>query len=373
MKWIEIKSFKLKKKRRTLQCLHIKNKNAKNNKNIILFSQSQKTNLGTILPRLIDISNFFKISIITYEYTNCINQSKVIEDCNLLYDYLTKIDSISSIYLMGISMGTFANFSVISEKSTKINNIIAISPTWVFTPMILRSSEESNKAKKEINQIFELINRFNIPVLVVHGKKDNYVKYLLSLSLTRRINKVMEWYPKDGKHLNILETMRTKLFIKMSNFYMGFYGKKNLNLINQSGGNNISINKFSHNNNLSTFSNFDGHFNQNSNYINTSSSDTIQPTSKIVDETPIFDAKKNSTSNEHSTNFVVSFNPEKVSEQSNENDDTNSNGKEELYGTFMPGDVVPSMTNPTSSIVKSNANNGFTFVDNSNNVIQIGK
>ena len=119
MKWIEIKSFKLKKKRRTLQCLHIKNKNAINNKNIILFSQSQKTNLGTILPPLIDIANFFKISIITYEYTNCINQSKVIEDCNLLYDYLTKIDSISSIYLMGVSMGTFANFSVISEKSTK--------------------------------------------------------------------------------------------------------------------------------------------------------------------------------------------------------------------------------------------------------------
>ena len=370
MKWIEIKSFKLKKKRRTLQCLHIKNKNAINNKNIILFSQSQKTNLGTILPPLIDIANFFKISIITYEYTNCINQSKVIEDCNLLYDYLTKIDSISSIYLMGVSMGTFANFSVISEKSTKINNIIAISPTWVFTPMILRSSEESNKAKKEINQIFELLNRFNIPVLVVHGKKDNYVKYLLSLSLTRRINKVMEWYPKDGKHLNILETMRTKLFIKMSNFYMGFYGKKNL--INQNGNNNISINKFSHNNNLSTFLT-----SQNCNYIDNSNSDAIQPMSKNVDETPIFNDKKNSSSNpksnENSTNYIVSFNPEKVSEQSNENEDTNSNGNEELYGTFMPGDVVPSMTNPTSSIVKSNANNGFTFVDNSNNVIQIGK
>ena len=99
--------------------------------------------------------------------------------------------------------------------------------------------------------------------------------------------------------------------------------------------------------------------------------------SKNVDETPIFNTKKNSSSNpksnENSTNYIVSFNPEKVSEQSNENEDTNSNGNEELYGTFMPGDVVPSMTNPTSSIVKSNANNGFTFVDNSNNVIQIGK
>ena len=39
----------------------------------------------------------------------------------------------------------------------------------------------------------------------------------------------------------------------------------------------------------------------------------------------------------------------------------------------MPRDLVPSMTNPTSSIVKSHANNGFTFVDNSKNVIKIGK
>lgn len=347
MKWIELKTFKLKKKRRTLQCIHIKNKNAKNNKSIILFSQSQKTNIGTVLPSLIDMASFLKMSIITYEYTNCVNQNKVIEDCNMLYDYLTKIDSITSIYLMGISMGTFANFSVISDKSTKINNIIAISPTWVFSPLILRSSEESNKAKKKINQIFELINRFNIPVLVVHGKKDNYVKYLLSLSLTRRINKVMEWYPKEGKHLNIIETMRTKLYIKISNFFMGFYGKKNMSIINKNGNNN------------------------NNNLLDTSNNDNIQPTSKNVDETPIFDAKKINTSSKVSAgDYVVSFNPEKVS---NENEDNDSNGKEELYGTFMPGDVVPSTTNPTNSIVKSNVNNGFTFVDNSNNVIQIGK
>ena len=368
-KWINLKSFKLKKKRKSVQCFHIKNNNSKNISNIILFSQSQKSNFGTILPFLLDLSSFFKTSIITYEYSNCSNETKVIEDCQLVYDYLSALDSINTISMIGISVGSFANFSALNRTNQKIMDIVAISPTWVFSPTSLKtSSNESNQNKKKINETFEIINQLEIPVFIIHGKEDKYVKYLLSLSLTRRIKKIMEWYPKKGKHLNIITTYRSKLYSKMMNFYLGFYGKNSIKGKNFSYlSNDTSFNKFSHNNNLSTFSTFEGHFGQFKN-------ENVQITDKninaqIVDETPMFERKTNQKNKEPliEDNLLTTKN-QKLSSLKSSSNSSKDHQVDELYGTFMPGDILPSFTNINStSLIKSSVNGGnnnaFTFVD----------
>ena len=368
-KWINLKSFKLKKKRKSVQCFHIKNNNSKNISNIILFSQSQKSNFGTILPFLLDLSSFFKTSIITYEYSNCSNETKVIEDCQLVYDYLSALDSINTISMIGISVGSFANFSALNRTNQKVMDIVAISPTWVFSPTSLKtSSNESNQNKKKINETFEIINQLEIPVFIIHGKEDKYVKYLLSLSLTRRIKKIMEWYPKKGKHLNIITTYRSKLYSKMMNFYLGFYGKNSIKGKNFSYlSNDTSFNKFSHNNNLSTFSTFEGHFGQFKN-------ENVQITDKnintqIVDETPMFERKTIQKNKEPliEDNLLTTKN-QKLSSLKSSSNSSKDHQVDELYGTFMPGDILPSFTNINStSLIKSSVNGGnnnaFTFVD----------
>ena len=368
-KWIELKSFKIKKKRKSVQCFHIKNNNSKNISNIILFSQSQKSNFGTILPFLLDLSSFFKTSIITYEYSNCTNETKVIEDCQLVYDYLSALDSINTISMIGISVGTFANFSALNRTNQKVIDIVAISPTWVFSSTSLKtSSNESNQNKKKINETFEIINQLEIPVFIIHGKEDKYVKYLLSLSLTRRIKKIMEWYPKKGKHLNIITTYRSKLYSKMMNFYLGFYGKnspkgKNFSYLS----NNTSFNKFSNNNNVSTFSTFEGHFGQfkNENVQITDKNTNVQ----IVDETPMFERKTIQKNKEPliEDNLIATKN-QRLSSLKRSSNSSKEHQVDELYGTFMPGDILPSFTNINStSLIKSSVNGGnnnaFTFVD----------
>lgn len=366
-RWIELKSFKLKKKRKSLQCFHIKNKNSKNISNIIFFSQSQKGNFGTVLPFLLDLSSFFKTSIITYEYSNYGNETKLIEDCKLVYDYLSSLDSITTISMIGISVGTFANFLALNRTNQKVIDIVAISPTWVFSPSSLKTSSHGfAQSKKKINEAFEIINQLGLPVFVIHGKEDKYVKYLLSLSLTRRIKKIMEWYPKKGKHLNIITTYRSKLYIKMMNFYLGFYDKKSQKVNNTSYlSNNPSFNGFTQNN-LSTFSTFEGQFYKLRKEITQiSEQDTC---AKVVNESPMFGWKPVQKKNDFLPQNNQIFPTKSQLSFKSPINSSKARQEDELYGTFMPGDIVPSYTNINStSLIKSSvnegSNNGFTFVD----------
>ena len=221
-KWIQINAFKIYfDKDYTLQCLHIKNKNVKDLSRIILFSQSSNSNLGKILPNLIDLSSFLKINIITYEYNEPKEESKINFDVKCLYCYLNKLEFIKHIILMGIDIGTLVNFSIFSSnllKITKIYSIILISPCWFFNQNNSKSIRKTNKIKKTIYNIFFYLKDKNIPIFLIHGKNDNVVRYLLSLSLAKRMCNAIEWYPSDGTHFNLINNCRIKFLIKVKKF-----------------------------------------------------------------------------------------------------------------------------------------------------------
>ena len=198
LKWITIQSFKLYyNKQYYVQCLYIKNINAINKREVLLFSQSFFTNFATVIPFLIDLSNNLKINIITYQYNNQEKESMNYLDVNLVFNYLNKLDFVKSIILLGLSVGN------------KINMNIILSKTNLYP---------KTKIKADVDKFLKNVNLYNIPVFVIHGKKDNKVKYFLSLSFLQQFKKKCEWFPKNGSHLDIITNHRTKLLIKIKQF-----------------------------------------------------------------------------------------------------------------------------------------------------------
>ena len=223
-KWIDINSFKLYfEKNYSLQCLNIRNKNAKKDQ-LILFSQSSLSNLGKILPTLIDLSSFLKINIITYEYNDSKNEKQVNYDVKVLFCFLNKLNYINNIILMGIDVGTIANLSIIScniFKTYKIKSIIIISPCWFFNLDNSKSIGKTNKMKQSMDKLFITLRDKGIRTFLIHGKNDNVVRYLISLSLAKRMYNVIEWYPKEGTHYNLINNTRNEFLILVKKFISG--------------------------------------------------------------------------------------------------------------------------------------------------------
>ena len=224
MKWIKIQAFKLYyDKKYYIQCLYIKNSNAINKREILIFSQSFRTNFGSVLPFLIDLSNYLKINIITYQYNRKDKESMNYLDINLVYTYLNKLEFVRSIILMGLSLGNKMNMNIVLSKTnlypkTKLKAIILISPTWVYNLADIKNLKNSNKLKAENEKFIKNVNLYNIPVFIIHGKQDTTVKYFLSMSYSQQIKKKSEWFPKNGKHLDIIDAHRTKLLMRIKQF-----------------------------------------------------------------------------------------------------------------------------------------------------------
>ena len=56
------------------------------------------------------------------------------------------------------------------------------------------------------------VNLYNIPVFIIHGKKDTKVKYFLSMSFSQQIQKKLEWFTKNeqgtAKLLRLLQNSK---------------------------------------------------------------------------------------------------------------------------------------------------------------------
>ena len=225
IKWINVQAFKLYyDKKYYIQCLYIKNTNAINKREILIFSQSFNTNFGTILPFLIDLSNYLRINIITYQYNIKDKEEMNYLDVNLLYNYLNKLDFVKSIILLGLSVGNKINMNILLSKTnlypkTKLKAIILISPTWVYNLSDIKNIKNS-KLKNDNDKFIRNVNLYNIPVFIIHGKKDTKVKYFLSMSFSQQIQKKLEWFPKNGNHYDIINAHRSKLLLKVKQFLL---------------------------------------------------------------------------------------------------------------------------------------------------------
>ena len=230
MKWIDIQSFKLYYLNRNIQCVHIKNRNTKSANKLILFSQGSNTNLGSALPFLLNLSNYLKMNILTYEYFEKNEEKQCNSDINIIFAYLNKIATITEIILMGQSIGNIINMNIIiskiNKKLKKIKSFIMISPTWKFSYVsenIRNKRGGIKRLTKYLDTFFSVVNQQKINIFLIHGKKDYFVKYYLTLSLSQRIEKLTVWYPKNGNHYGIVNECRTKLLSKIKNYLNNEY------------------------------------------------------------------------------------------------------------------------------------------------------
>ena len=204
MKWIKIQAFKLYyDKKYYIQCLYIKNSNAINKREVLIYSQNFNSNFASILPFLIDLSNYLRINIITYQYNNKEKESMNYLDINLVYNYLNKLEYVRSIILLGLSVGNKINMNIVLSKAnlypkTKLKAMILISPTWDYNLASLKNLKNSTSIKNENEKFFKNINLYNIPVFIIHGKKDSTVKYFLSMSFMQQIKKNWNGIQKTG-------------------------------------------------------------------------------------------------------------------------------------------------------------------------------
>ena len=272
MKWIKIQGFKLYTTQKYIQCLHIKNNNSKHSNKIILFNQSSYSNLASILPFLLELSNYLKMNLITYEYTIKSDEKQCIYDAKILFIYLNKITTISEIILMGLSIGNIMNMNITASKlnkdNCKIKSIIMINPIWKFSYISerLKNKEEEaiNKLKKSLKIFFLTANNKNINIFLIHGKEDEFSQYNLTLSFSKDILYLSEWYPSKASHFDIIKKCRTKLLCKLKLYLNNNYSllssqirnpKKNSFVINEKvNDNNEFINNvpksLKNNNNL---------------------------------------------------------------------------------------------------------------------------
>ena len=144
-------------------------------------------------------------------------------DINVVYNYLYKLEFVRSIILMGLSLGNKINMNIYLSKANlypkaKIKAMILISPTWVYNLADIKNLKNSNKLKAENDKFLKNINLYNIPVFIIHGKKDTTVKYFLSMSYSQQIKKKSEWFPQNGTHLDIINAHRTKLLMRVKQF-----------------------------------------------------------------------------------------------------------------------------------------------------------
>ena len=257
MKWIEIQSFKIHyDKKYTVQCLYIKNINSINKNQVILYSQCFYTNFATSLPFLVDLSNYLRVNIITYEYNNKDKKDYNYLDVNILYNYLFKIEFINSIILMGLSIGNNINMNVALSKINynlkyKLKAFIFISPTWIYDLSNLKQLKNFSSIRGDVGEFLDAINNFKIPIFIIHGKQDLTVKYFLSMSFSQKINNKFEWFPKNGSHFDIINEHRKKFLIKMKEFFVKFNLLNNNEKTNFDAFSKINVEEIEKHNNIS--------------------------------------------------------------------------------------------------------------------------
>ena len=278
---------------------------------------------------------------------------------------------------------------------TKLKAMILISPTWVYNLASLKNLKNSTSIKNENEKFFKNINLYNIPVFIIHGKKDSTVKYFLSMSFMQQIKKKLEWYPKNGTHINIINAHRTKLLMKMKEFLIDNDLLKKVEndpyLLNKIKLKEISENDINfEDRKTTTFNNpankklmqktdeeYYGYYNSNDIMGGKKSSTEKKPEEKedglytvcqpkIKNENDItinqISQGKNININNQSLDVTLGGNNENDITINENTIDYGNDTLNRLDVSFLPGDIVPSVINRTNTTIMKNNEEDVSFM-----------
>ena len=213
-KWLDVSFYNITKEKRTIILIYIKNTSQKNS-NTLLYSHSHSTDIGSIIPILIDFSIQFKSDIISYDYSGYGRSNgktkleNLIPNIDAVIDFLIHDLNVcpDKILLFGRDLGAIPSV-YLGTKYQNLTGMILLSP--LFGDAI---TEKSLKVIK-------------IPTFIIHGRNDtSFLQKTLS-ELVKNIPKVAEWYPKADSPNMIIDTLRYKFYGKIKQFIVQVQNKQ---------------------------------------------------------------------------------------------------------------------------------------------------
>lgn len=188
----------------------------------IIFSHSSTVTVGKDLPFIIDLSYSLKCDVISYDYSGYgysqgdPNEKEIYSDIGEVFYFTTFILEIPihNIIVMGQALGTVPTVHIASQKASfDICGMILLSPI-----ALAYSIDKKTKQAKEIFCNKKKIGKVTCPVFIIHGCKDTSIPIAHSYELAKHASISCLWYPKYGKHNNIVTKKKYKFYQKLLNF-----------------------------------------------------------------------------------------------------------------------------------------------------------
>lgn len=177
--------------------------------NTFIFSHDEQSDLGTILPSLVDLSIQFKVNIIAYDYCNYgrssfhNNKHTFTEDSTAIIDFAVKYLKVqlNKIILIGSGIGAIPSCSLAINPSSKhVKGIILISP--IFSTFL------TGKTFKKIY----------CPVFIAHCKLNGRFSWEGLSEFVKDFPNKIEWYPKREGDKCLFIGTRRKFILKIKDF-----------------------------------------------------------------------------------------------------------------------------------------------------------
>lgn len=186
--------------------MNYSNSNPQSNTTFI-FSHDEQSDIGTILPSLVDLSIQFKANIIAYDYCNYgrssshnNNKHTFTEDSTAIIDFAVKHLKIqlNKIILIGCGIGAIPSCTLAISKNVK--GIILISP--IFSTFL---------TSKTFKKIY-------CPVFITHCKLNGRFSWEGLSEFVKDFPNKIEWYPKREGDKCLFIGRRRKFILKIKDF-----------------------------------------------------------------------------------------------------------------------------------------------------------
>ena len=139
-------------------------------------------------------------------------------EANLLLDYAKKIEGVKKIILLGYSMGGAVAAMIAAKRYQEIDKMVLWSPAGSILEKIKKAFENGVKlengntmmgtfelSKEMVESVdkydtYQGVENFKKPVLIIHGKKDLAVNYLISAIYSVRFFNSHLFYINEAGH-----------------------------------------------------------------------------------------------------------------------------------------------------------------------------
>ncbi|CAA9988228.1 alpha/beta hydrolase fold domain containing protein, putative [Plasmodium knowlesi strain H] len=180
------------------------------NKQIILYSHGNNTDMGHSLPSYINLIFQTDANIITYDYSGYGYSNKkpteksMHKNIKMVYNFLTENLRINplNIILFGHSIGTCASSYLISLRNIKVGGCILQSGLASGIKLLFPFQKRYLSWFDTFKNYEKLRKASILPVYIMHGKMDEHIPYYHSIILLNTLRKNFEKKYKKMKTLS---------------------------------------------------------------------------------------------------------------------------------------------------------------------------